>query len=367
MKICFLSDPRYLHTQRWARFFGERGHDVHIIGDPVGEGPRSLQIPTHSLLEAASVKRPWILRTTLALARRLRELRPDILHMHYLGGLPAPVFLRFRPFIVSVWGSDILGEKGLNADEGRTKFFKTLILRRAHAVLATSHFLAAATRRYAGLGSDRVTVSPWGVDLQQFQPTRCAGAPRNHDAPIVIGFAKHLEPKYGPEYLIRAIPSLRARHPAIRVVILGDGSLRTQLEHMAASLSVGEIVSFCGRVSHDDVPRHMAKMDIFVMPSVHESETFGLAAVEAQAMGIPVVASRIGGVPEAVLEDRTALLVPPRDPGALSRAVLRLIEEPALYQSMSRAARFFVERCFDWHRNAGRVEALYTQLLSETR
>jgi glycosyltransferase involved in cell wall biosynthesis len=111
----------------------------------------------------------------------------------------------------------------------------------------------------------------------------------------------------------------------------------------------------------------MAAMDIFVMPSVHESETFGIAAIEAQAMSIPVVASRIGGVPEAVLENRTALLVPPRDAGALSQAIMRLIEEPALYQSMSREGRSFVKRSYDWHRNAGRIEALYAQLLGETR
>jgi len=366
MKICFLSDPRYLHTQRGARFFRECGHDVHIIGDWVVDGPRSMQIPTHSLGDA-SFRGPWILRTTLALARRLRQLRPDILHMHYLTGLPAPVLLRFRPFLVSVWGADILGERGLAADERRFKFFKTLLLRRAHAVLATSHFLAAATCRYAGLGPKRVLVSPWGVDLHRFQSVPRVRPLPVRDAPIVIGFAKHLEPKYGPEYLIRAIPSIRARHPAIRVMILGDGSQRSRLELLAASLSVDDVVSFHGRVPHDDVPRHMAAMDIFVMPSVHESETFGIAAIEAQAMSIPVVASRIGGVPEAVLENRTALLVPPRDAGALSQAIMRLIEEPALYQSMSREGRSFVKRSYDWHRNAGRIEALYAQLLGETR
>lgn len=363
MKICFLSDPRYLHTQRWARFLTERGHEVHIIGDPVGDHPRSAEIPVHSL-DVDRFRGPWILRTTLALNRRLRELRPAILHMHYLTALPAPVLLRFRPFIVSVWGADILGEKGLAAEGRQIRFLKTLVLRRAHAVLATSEFLAAATRRYAGLRADRVTVYPWGVDLYQFQPVPRADPSPERDTPIVIGFVKHLEPKYGAEYLIRAIPSIRARHPAIRVLVLGSGSLRAQLEHMAASLSVSDVVSFYGKVPHDEVPRYMTEMDIFVMPSVHESETFGIAAVEAQAMGIPVVATRIGGVPEAVLENRTALLVPPRDPEALAQAVVRLIEEPALRRSMSRKGRCFVERSYDWRRNAGRVEALYARLLS---
>jgi len=100
------------------------------------------------------------------------------------------------------------------------------------------------------------------------------------------------------------------------------------------------------------------------MPSVHDSETFGIAAIEAQAMGLPVVATRIGGVSEAVLDDQTGLLVPPRDPQALARAVMRLIENPELRRSMSREGRRFVAQRYDWHKNAERVEELYYDLLS---
>ena len=363
MKICFLSDPGYLHTQRWAHFLAERGHEVHIIGGRARDQRLPLEIQVRPL-DDMKFRGPWIVRTTLALARVLRDLRPDILHMHYLAPLPAPVLLMFRPFVVSVWGADILGERGLIAERRRLKLLKTLVLRRAHAILATSNFLAAGTRRYAGLRPDRVSVYAWGADLDQFQPVpRAASMPRCQ-APIVIGFVKHLEAKYGAEYLLRAIPAIRARHPGIRVVLLGGGSLRAPLEHLVGSLSIGDVVRFAGEVPHDQVPHHMAGMDIFVMPSVHESETFGVAAVEAQAMGIPVVATRIGGIPEAVLENRSALLVPPRDPDALSRAVVRLIEDPALRRSMSEEGRRFVERRYDWRRNAGRVEALYERLLS---
>src|SRR5215470_424097 len=108
-------------------------------------------------------------------------------------------------------------------------------------------------------------------------------------------------------------------------------------------------------------------MDIFVMPSVHESETFGIAAVEAQAMGLPVVATRIGGVPEAVLEDRTGVLVPPRDPEALARAVVALIENEDLRRTMSGEGRRFVAQHYDWRPNAGRMEQLYAELLSGHR
>ena len=110
----------------------------------------------------------------------------------------------------------------------------------------------------------------------------------------------------------------------------------------------------------------MANMDVFVMPSVHNSESFGVAAVQAQAMGVPVVASRVGSVAEAVLDQKTGLLVPPRDPGALSKAVLRLIENEDLRRSMSQEGPRFVTQWYDWQKNAGRVDELYTDLLSRS-
>jgi len=366
MRICFLSDPNYLHTQRWARFFSGRGHDVHIVGDRVADKRRFPDLTTHEL-PAHQFRGPWVLRTTLALRRLLKTLRPDILHMHYLGPTPAPILLGFRPFVVSVWGADILGEKGLATESHRDRFLKRLILRRADAVTALSRYLAAATCRYARLNHDRVSFCPWGVDLEQFQPGPNGRRPAGDSAPITIGFVKHLEPKYGPDYLLRAIPGIRARHPDIRVVLLGDGGMRDQLESLCRALGIANIVDFMGDVPHGEVPRYMANMDIFVMPSVHESETFGVAAIEAQAMGVPVVASRIGGVSEAVLHDRTGLLVPPRDPEALASAVVRLIENEELRRSLAGEGRRFVARHYDWRTNAGRVEQLHADLVSGER
>jgi glycosyltransferase involved in cell wall biosynthesis len=364
MRICFLSDPGYLHTRRWARFFAERGHTVQVVGGSIEPSP---DIPGVAVrpLNAEAFTGPWTLRTTLALRRSLRQFEPDILHMHYLGPLVAPVLLRFRPFVVSVWGADVLGERGLAAESRRSRFVKTLVLRRAHAVLAISRYLAEATCRYAALPTHRVLLYRWGVDLSQFRPVREAPVSTDRQTPVVIGFVKHLEPKYGAEYLLRAVPVIRTRHPAITVAIVGDGSLRAHLEQVARSLGITDVVTFRGAVAHDQVPRHMAAMDIFVMPSVHVSESFGVAALEAQAMGLPVVASRIGGVPEAVAEGRTALLVPPRDPAALAEAVVRLIEDVPLRRSMSQEGRRFVTERYDWHANAGEVETLYRGLLGQ--
>lgn len=358
MRICFLSNPNYLHTQRWARFFLKRGHEVCIVGDRNAEPIELPDIPIY-ILDDAQFKGPWILRTTLALKRLLNQIQPDILHMHYLGALVAPVLLRFKPFVVSVWGADIVGESGLANDPWKLRFLKRRVLRNADAVVALSRFLAKATCQYAGLPPERVAVHYWGVDLQHFSPPRT----RKGDA-RVIGFIKHLLPKYGPEYMLRAIPAIRARHPDIRVLMVGDGVLRQGLEKLARDLRIADAVTFCGRIAHENIPKYLDRMDIFVMPSVYESETFGVAATEAEAMGLPVVATTVGGIPEAVQDGVTGILVPPRDPDAIAAAVLRLIEDKDLRESMSGEGPRFVAQNYDWEKNARGVEDLYRSLLN---
>jgi L-malate glycosyltransferase len=361
MRICFLSDPRYLHTQRWARYFIERGHNVIIVGGPEEAQGEVPGIRTRPLGEAR-FRGPWLVRTLRALNEVIAEFRPDILHMHYLGMLVAPVLLRFHPFVVSPWGADIIGETGLVREPRKDRWLKRFVLRHADAVLAFSDYLARATCQYAGLPAERVQVYSWGVDRAQFTPRHA----RNGDG-IVIGFIKALMPKYGPEFLLQAIPAIRDRHPNLEVYLAGDGPLHAHLEALAAQLGIADIVTFAGHVNHDRVPEYLGRTDIFVMPSVYESETFGVAAVEAQAMGVPVVASRVGGVSEAVAHGVTGLLVPPRDSAALAAAILRLIEDPALRASMSREGPGFVARHYDWATNAARVEQLYRSLLDGDR
>ena len=358
MKICILSDPIYVHTQRWASFFSGRGHQVSIVTDrDPNETPIQAQVYR---LPHDRYPGPWILRTTLALRRLLKEIDPDIVHMHYLSHLVAPVLLRFHPFVASVWGADVVGTTGLAQESRKHRFLKRTILRNADAVIALSEFLARATRQYAGLPENRVVTHYWGVDLNQFPPANRA---RNDNGEFVLGFVKHLLPKYGPEYLIRAMPMICSRHPKVKLQMIGDGNLKESLQGLAAELGVAHAVTFCGSIPHSEVPKRMAGMDIFVMPSVYESETLGVAALEAEAMGIPVVASRIGGIPEAVADGVTGLLVPPRDPAAIAAAVNRIIADKALREAMSQGGRRYVAQHFDWSQNGAAIEDLYRELI----
>jgi L-malate glycosyltransferase len=126
---------------------------------------------------------------------------------------------------------------------------------------------------------------------------------------------------------------------------------------------VSRIVDFVGRIPHDEVPAFLASLDVFCMPSRWESETFGVAAVEAEAMEIPVVATNVGGIPEAVKDKSTGLLVHPDDPKALGSAIAKLLNDPEKRAAMGAAGREFVAANFDWQENAGRMEQVYKSLL----
>ena len=126
-------------------------------------------------------------------------------------------------------------------------------------------------------------------------------------------------------------------------------------------------VQILGAVEHAKVPALIRSFDIMVMPSVYESETFGVAAIEASASGIAVVASRVGGVPEAVLHEKTGLLVPPRDVEALAAACISLIDDPQRRRAMGIAGRKFVERYYVWSENTRLMGEIYRAAIEGDR
>src|SRR5207237_671635 len=149
---------------------------------------------------------------------------------------------------------------------------------------------------------------------------------RTTDSPVTLGFVKWLKPKYGPDVLIESFAKIHTIRPNTKLVLAGRGEMRESLEARSEELKLQDAVQILGRVDHQQVPALIRSFDIMVMPSVYESETFGVAAIEASASGVPVVASRVGGVPEAVVHEKTGLLVPPRDAQALASACLTLID-----------------------------------------
>jgi glycosyltransferase involved in cell wall biosynthesis len=353
LRLLIVADSSTTHTHRWAHWARDAGAVVTVLspfGDPI-EGVRVVKFPParrwyHRIPKAR------MLLDLFPFKRLIRAIDPQLIHFHFVSeGGRAFYWNDVRvPMVASTWGQDVIFDKGPDpkAQESLKK-----MLARCRVVTATTYQLARETARYTP--ADRsIYIVPFGVDLRRFEVREAASGEG-----VVLGFVKWLKPKYGPDVMIEAFAKIHARRPNTRLVLAGKGEMQEQLQARVNELGLTSSVQILGRVDHEKVPALIRSFDVMVMPSVYESETFGVAAIEASASGVPVVASRVGGVPEAVIDGRTGLLVPPRDVDALAEACVRLIDDAALRREMGLAGRRFVERYYSWPENTRLMGEVY--------
>jgi glycosyltransferase involved in cell wall biosynthesis len=288
--------------------------------------------------------------------------RATVMHAHWLipGGVQTALAAGRLPLVVSLHGSDVYVAERHHA----LALGARVVLRRSDWIFACSADLA---ERAAALGAPpgRVEVLPYGVDTSRFAPSPDARAAVRQalglgDAPVVFS-AGRLVRKKGFEVLIAAAGTLRREFPDLRVLIAGDGDLRAELGTRAAE--AGGVVTLLGGQSQDEVARLAAAADVVAVPSVHDDagNVDGLPnfALEALASATPVVATRVGGLPEAIHDGATGRLVPERDAGALARAIAALLHDRPEARRLGLAARAHVSEAFGWRRYAERLVLAY--------
>jgi len=204
-----------------------------------------------------------------------------------------------------------------------------------------------------------VTVLYPGVDTKRFAPTVDGRVVRARyglgDRPLVVCVSR-MVPRKGQDVLVEAMVTVRAHVPEATLLLVGDGPERPALERAAASAPTGAVV-IPGEVASDELPAFFAAADVFAMPCRSrfaglEVEGLGIVFLEAAACGKPVVAGRSGGAPEAIVDERTGLLVEGREPKAVALAIARLLREPERATGMGAAGRARVEAEFTWERSA---------------
>lgn len=339
MRLMLVAAANSVHTQRWADAFATRGHEVHLVSQHAPAAPLHAAVRLHLLPHLGGLGYLLNRRAARALAERLR---PDAVNAHYASGYgtlaPRP---GFAPLVLNVWGSDVYEFP----DAGPLhRWLLRRNLRRADAVVSTSHAMAERTRQVCpDLGP--ISVVPFGVDTGLFQP-----AERPADAPLVIGTVKTLAPKYGIDTLIHAFAILVGSGglPAARLRIVGGGPERQRLQQLVGSLGLQDRVDLIGPVPHHQVPQELQRLDVYVALSRTNSESFGVAVIEASACGLPVVVSRVGGLPEVVEEGVTGLVVPKEAPEAAAEAISRLARSVELRRSMGLAGRARVLKHYAW-------------------
>jgi sugar transferase (PEP-CTERM/EpsH1 system associated) len=304
----------------------ETGAAVHVLGEPRG-------------------KRDEVRR----LVRLLRALRPDVvhthnLHAHFYGSLAAR--RAGVPAVVHTRHGAALGA----TRHGRLLFWTACRL--ADRIVSVSADTARLSAREGHLRRGR-SVTLWnGIDVGRF-PYHGPAA-----APDLITISR-LEPVKDLPTLLKAAAIARRAVPALRLTVVGDGSERAALQGLAESLGLGPSVAFLGE--RGDVAALLAAAAVFVSSS--SSEGVSLTLLEAMAVGLPVVATAVGGNPEVVEDGVTGELVPPAAPEALAAAIVRACADPGRAAAFGRAGRARVERHFDVREMVRSYERLYDDVL----
>lgn len=225
-------------------------------------------------------------------------------------------------------------------------------LREAHAITACSgQTLAEAEAFFGQPFGDRGSVIYNGIRLAEFENV----APHREKRPYIFAIGRHVKQK-GFDVLLHAFAAASQNGTDHDLVLAGDGKERSNLEKLAAELNLGERVRFVGRLEHEEAVRYFAGCSFFVLPSRHEP--MGIVNLEAMAAGKAVVASKVGGVPELVIEGETGLLVPGGDSAFLSLALAKLMTDDDLRARLGAAGALRAQK-FDWDALAAQYLAVY--------
>jgi glycosyltransferase involved in cell wall biosynthesis len=350
---------RVLHVQKVSGISGseahllsalpllrERGWDVRMLMLHEGEaGAREFARRLHVPVEAVRMRRDLDPRAFARVLRRLRALRPRIVHTHLVHGdvygLPAAALLRV-PLRVST-------KHGFNEFRARPGFGRAdrAVARLAHVDVAISRGLARYLGEVEGFDANRFEVVHYGIEP--------AGEPPPPPAEPRLLCIGRLIPIKGHALLLEAFRRARRELPGLTLELAGAGPLEAELRAAA-----GEGVTFLGQVAPATgaIERALA----VVVPSLGEG--FGMVALEAMERGRPVVASAVGGLPELVVHGETGLLVPPGDVDALAAALLEIARSPERARAMGAAGRLRAVEEFSAERCADRIDALYREALA---
>ena len=367
MKLVLLSDPDSVHTARWATSLALKGLEVYIIGlSPITNSiyyshknikVYDLDIDSKDVKQSSGLfSKLKYLKTLNKVKSLIREIKPDIIHAHYatsyglLGALSG-----FHPFIISVWGSDVFIFPKKSVIHKKILKFN---LKKADIILSTSHAMAKETALYT---DKDIEVTPFGIDLDKFKPMKVESIFSEND--IVIGTIKSLEPEYGIEYLIRAFKIVVEKNISLplKLLIVGAGSLEAKLKKMVYDSGLSEYTVFPGKVPFDEIPKYHNMIDVPVF--VSNSESFGVAVIEASACEKTVVVSDVGGLPEVVENNVTGVVVPPRNEIETAKAIEKLVLDKSLRGKMGKAGRERVKKLYNWEDNVKQMIEIYRKVL----
>jgi len=371
MRICYIADASNIHTQRWVKYFADKGHEVHLISPTPFEGNNIGNVELYLLKRV----RPQIrmisflidaLSYIVQTRKLVRKIKPDILHAHYIFGNGLLAALSgFHPLILSAWGSDILVDPHRSPIHRYTVRFA---LKRADLVTTTSRYLDEYIWQEFNVSPNKIKRISWGLDPNVFRKGYLNEVRMlrknlniNGDAFTVVS-PRHMCEHYGLEFIIRSIPHVIEKYPNSCFIFLRGFAMSTSYENklrtMAENLGVKEYTRFVSRRLEPEemaIYYNMCK----VLISIPRTDQFGLCIAEGATCGVIPIVGNLEVYREYLTDGENAFFVDRENPKDIAEKVIHCIEHPELKERFYGINRKTVEEKLDWNKNAPRMEELY--------
>ena len=354
----------------------QRGHELSVFTTSVDRQDSIESYKTMTIYRYGNYFRIGQANMSLNLLFGPLRHEVDIVHAH-AGNPPAPLAaLRYakkkkKPLIVSYhgdpqksWGGIIRWASVFLYD----RYLLSKILSHANVIISSSEYYIGQSR-FLAKHRHKITVIPNGININDFcvpySKKECREKLGLLNEKYVILYVGALSPYKGPDVLVKAMPKILVDAPNTKLIFVGEGVLREELEKEVKELGIGSKVRFEGFVGDTSQKGIFYKAsDVFVLPSTQTQECFAIVNLEAMASGVPIVASRIGGIPDVVIDGETGLLVTPKHPSALAEAVIRLLRDPELRNRMSDEGQRKVQG-FSWQEIADQTAKVYEKVITE--
>ena len=353
MIICFVGPANSSHIVKWCTWFTNRKHEVHVISFTEGKIPNTKVYVIDTGVSAGNSDFAKI--GYLFSAKRIRkiidEIKPDIVNAHYATSYGMALALSgVKDYVLSVWGSDVYDFPN------KSFLHKAMLkysLRQATHLFSTSKAMADEASKYT---NKKFEITPFGVDINLFNPnkrTRLA-----NDGKFIVGTVKSLSDNYGIRYLLQAVAGIYKQGIIpIELRIAGKGSQEHEYRKLAKDLGISSITHWLGFISQEEAANEWANMDIAIVPSLRES--FGVAAVEAQACGTAIIVSDVSGLMEATKPGETSIVVKQKDADSIAKAIEFLFKDSQKRKKMGDRGVCFVKDMYEMNYCFTKIETIF--------
>ncbi len=374
MKICYLANADSIHTQRWVKYFADKGHEVHLIS-PRPFGDCNIENVKLHLLKRLHPQIRFIsfianLPLEIIQVRKLiKKIKPDIIHAHYIADYGFHAALtNFHPFILSAWGSDVL------VTPKKSFIVKMMVeyaLKKADTVTTTAKFMGKYLTKEFGLPENRIVRIPWGIDLKIFHRGYEEEVKKlrekleiKDNSPVIIS-NRAIHPKYEIQTIVEAIPHITKKHPNATLIFIrgnGDKNFEKIIKKRISELGIDSNIRFIPRfISPKEMAVYLDTSDILI--SIPKTDQFASSVMEGMACGAIPIVSDIEAYKQYLKDEENAFFINPDDPKELTEKTIFCIEHPELKETFYKINKKFIEEDEDWSKNAVKMEELYKNLL----